>query len=208
MAGWRANNVDPDQTPHSAASDLGLHFLLWSDCLNTSGKYGMSSVRRNGAFTRGIREQKELNRGCACAQSGLSTFCLSIYSSFSMAITVWAHDQMPKAMTRKSLSTEILTFTFISDVFAIAKPQTDFLNPGHSFPYFPKSHFRLIGMACEACLPSTAYFPLTPDYTPFILGPCLSVWTFLILALCISTSWFFRNTILIYWPQTNFNCDF
>ena len=25
------------------------------------------------------------------------------------------------------------------------------------------------------------------DYTPFILGPCLTVWTFLILPLCLST---------------------
>ena len=32
-----ANRVDPDQTPHSAESDLGLHFLpmslLWEDVL-------------------------------------------------------------------------------------------------------------------------------------------------------------------------------
>ena len=28
---------------------------------------------------------------------------------------------------------------------------------------------------------------ILPDYTPFMLGLCLSVWTFLILPLCIST---------------------
>ena len=28
IAGWQANNVDPDETPHSAASHLGLHCLL------------------------------------------------------------------------------------------------------------------------------------------------------------------------------------
>ena len=27
---WIANSVDPDQTPHSAVSDLGLHCLLCS----------------------------------------------------------------------------------------------------------------------------------------------------------------------------------
>ena len=27
-----ANNVDPGQTSHSAASDQGLHGLLWSVC--------------------------------------------------------------------------------------------------------------------------------------------------------------------------------
>ena len=35
-----ANSVDTDQTPHSAASDLGLHYLLRPICLNTKGKYG------------------------------------------------------------------------------------------------------------------------------------------------------------------------
>ena len=29
-------------------------------------------------------------------------------------------------------------------------------------------------MVGEACLPSDAYFPWTPYYTPFIQGPCLS----------------------------------
>ena len=31
-AGWTANNVDPDQMPHSVASDLGLHYLLRPVC--------------------------------------------------------------------------------------------------------------------------------------------------------------------------------
>ena len=35
-----ANRVDPDQTPHSAVSDLGLHVLLRSVCPNTSSIYG------------------------------------------------------------------------------------------------------------------------------------------------------------------------
>ena len=34
-AGWVANNVDTDQTPRSAASDLGLHCLLRPVCPNT-----------------------------------------------------------------------------------------------------------------------------------------------------------------------------
>ena len=33
------NCVDPDQTPHSVASDLGLHCLLRPVCPNTKGKY-------------------------------------------------------------------------------------------------------------------------------------------------------------------------
>ena len=33
------NNVDPDQTPHSVASDLGLNCLLRPLCPNTSGYY-------------------------------------------------------------------------------------------------------------------------------------------------------------------------
>ena len=39
IARWMANSVDPDQTPRSAASDLGLHYLLRPVCLNTKGKY-------------------------------------------------------------------------------------------------------------------------------------------------------------------------
>ena len=34
-----ANSVDPDQTPRSAASDLGLHYLRSSGCLVTFGKH-------------------------------------------------------------------------------------------------------------------------------------------------------------------------
>ena len=36
-----ANSVDPDETPRSAASHLGLHCLLMSVCQNTYDKYGI-----------------------------------------------------------------------------------------------------------------------------------------------------------------------
>ena len=36
-----ANSVDPDETPRSAASHLGLHCLLRPVCTNTYGKYGI-----------------------------------------------------------------------------------------------------------------------------------------------------------------------
>ena len=35
IAGWVANNVYPDESPSSAASHLGLHYLLRPVCLNT-----------------------------------------------------------------------------------------------------------------------------------------------------------------------------
>ena len=35
-----ANNVDPNEMPHPAASHLGLHCLLRPVCPNTYGKYG------------------------------------------------------------------------------------------------------------------------------------------------------------------------
>ena len=35
-----ANNVDPDQMPHSVASDLGLHCLLRPVCPNIYGYHG------------------------------------------------------------------------------------------------------------------------------------------------------------------------
>ena len=40
IAGWVANSVDPDETPRSAASHLGLYCLLRPVCPNTYGKYG------------------------------------------------------------------------------------------------------------------------------------------------------------------------
>ena len=40
FAGWVANSVDPDEMLHSAASHLGLHFLLRPVCPDTYGKYG------------------------------------------------------------------------------------------------------------------------------------------------------------------------
>ena len=41
IAGWVANSVVPDETPHSAAPHQGLHCLLKPVCLNKYGKYGM-----------------------------------------------------------------------------------------------------------------------------------------------------------------------
>ena len=38
-----ANSADSDETPHSAASHLGLHCLLRPVCPNSYGKYGTSS---------------------------------------------------------------------------------------------------------------------------------------------------------------------
>ena len=37
-----ANSVDPDQTPRSAASDLGLHCLAVLVCPNTWDKYSIN----------------------------------------------------------------------------------------------------------------------------------------------------------------------
>ena len=39
-----ANSVDPDETPRSAASHLGLNCLLRPICPNTYGKYGILKV--------------------------------------------------------------------------------------------------------------------------------------------------------------------
>ena len=44
------------------------------------------------------------------------------------------------------------------------EPKVDFQNPGHTLlPTFPS--FRPVGMVGEACLPSNANYPRTPDYT-------------------------------------------
>ena len=44
---WMANSVYPDQTPHFAASDLGLHCLLKPVCPNIEDKYGNRSLCNN-----------------------------------------------------------------------------------------------------------------------------------------------------------------
>ena len=52
----------------------------------------------------------------------------------------------------------------VSYVFASDAPEVDFPNPGRTLlPIFHS--FRPIGMVGEACLPSNAYYPRTPDYT-------------------------------------------
>ena len=66
-------------------------------------------------------------------------------------------------------------------------PVCDALGFGFRSPLSPLLCF----MVGEACLLINAYLPWMPDYTPFILGPCLSIWTFLILSLCIPYLWCF-----------------
>ena len=44
IAGWVANSVDPDETPRSAASHLGLYCLLRPICPNIYGKYGICTL--------------------------------------------------------------------------------------------------------------------------------------------------------------------
>ena len=45
-----ANSGDPDEMPHSAASHLGLHYLLRPVCLNTYDKYGTSNSKNSITF--------------------------------------------------------------------------------------------------------------------------------------------------------------
>ena len=52
---WISDSVDPDQLPHSVASDLGLHCLLRLVCPNTWEKYDKSVL---------INDMKVINRSC------------------------------------------------------------------------------------------------------------------------------------------------
>ena len=56
-----ANCVDPDETPHSAASHLGLHCLLRSVCPNI---YGNFSETKNSPFIN-IRDYHTLGSICS-----------------------------------------------------------------------------------------------------------------------------------------------
>ena len=52
----------------------------------------------------------------------------------------------------------------VSDVFTSDSPYVDFPKPIHTLlSIFPS--FRPMGVVGEACLPSNAYYPRTPDYT-------------------------------------------
>ena len=52
----------------------------------------------------------------------------------------------------------------VSGVFAGGAPWVGFPGPGRALlPVFPS--FGPVGMVGEACLPSNAYYPRTPDYT-------------------------------------------
>ena len=58
IAGWVANSVDPDETPRSAASHLGLNCLLRPVCPNIYGKYGI--------YFFSIRHVKAILWKCLC----------------------------------------------------------------------------------------------------------------------------------------------
>ena len=45
-----ANSIDPDQTPRSAASDLGLHCLQKPICPNTKGYYANVPVHKWSSY--------------------------------------------------------------------------------------------------------------------------------------------------------------
>ena len=48
-----ANSVDPDQMPHSAASDIGLHCLLMSQ---------LWGARLNGLFEKATRSKTQIQK--------------------------------------------------------------------------------------------------------------------------------------------------
>ena len=50
IAGWIASSVDPDETPHSAASHLGLHSLLRPVYPNTHSKYSILLLPHEVSF--------------------------------------------------------------------------------------------------------------------------------------------------------------
>ena len=53
IAGGGANSVDPDETPHSAVSHLGLYCLLRPVCPNTYGKvYQEMTFRQAKAYSQ------------------------------------------------------------------------------------------------------------------------------------------------------------
>ena len=55
-----ANSVDPDQTPRSVASDLGLHCLQGSICPNILGYYGTSYWYDGRVIMKGVVQRSTI----------------------------------------------------------------------------------------------------------------------------------------------------
>ena len=76
IAGRVANSVDSDQTPRSAASDLGLHCLLRPVFPNTSCKYGNLIKSNPHRIHPGSAPVRKQCRPRSDSAEGL--FCLSL----------------------------------------------------------------------------------------------------------------------------------
>ena len=101
----------------------------------------------------------------------------------------------------------ILTLCLFPDLYLMFLPQPNskqtFQTSGINSSTCSKFLFRLKGIVEEACSPSSSYFPWTPEFSPFILGPYLSVGlkipdlAFVYIDLLI-----FQHMILLFWHQT------
>ena len=69
IAGWVANSADPGRTPHSAASDQGLHSLLKPVCPNTWWKYEYNNLIKSNPFHRDF--EPLLNNPVSASESRL-----------------------------------------------------------------------------------------------------------------------------------------
>ena len=72
------NSVDPDETPHSAASHLGLHCLLRPVCPNTYGKYGNYNFPASSTLSQTTTWEKVHDM---CTQPRLLSLHISHYLS-------------------------------------------------------------------------------------------------------------------------------
>ena len=77
-----ANSVDPDETPHSAASHLGLNCLLRPVCPNTYGKYGIASLVcvNNGSVSdnEDLPRSSQIRVYTICSDNFISIFMINI----------------------------------------------------------------------------------------------------------------------------------
>ena len=58
-----ATSADPDETPRSAASCLGVHCLLRPVCLNTYDIYGILNIRTPSALAVFILKTEQIQIG-------------------------------------------------------------------------------------------------------------------------------------------------
>ena len=130
IAGWVANSVDPDETPHHVASHLGLHCLLRPVCQNTYNKYVVCSVHRQLTYAWSLGQI-------------ITPFMLWFQYCVTLVRFWWyliLSQQQPQVMTSKWYSLWILLQQNKVCYYHINPKYWDIWTPFHTCPKIKKKY--------------------------------------------------------------------